>query len=981
MIVAFVVFISTYATIIPNLIVKNKEKSEACEKWVDEKLSQMSLKEKIGQLFIYTASPYNTKSNKKFISQAVKDYKVGGLLFSGGQLTNQSLLTNYAQEITKTPLFISFDGEWGLAMRLKNTPTFPKNRVLGSITDDNLIYEYGREVARQCRQIGVHINFAPVADVDNNPHNPVINTRSFGSDPNNVAKKVIAYSKGLEDGGVLSVSKHFPGHGDTNVDSHESLPILNFDRARLDSIELIPFKKAVEAGVGGVMVGHLLLPSLCTSAASLSKSVIEILKKDLDFKGLVFSDALIMKGVSNETNICSRALIAGCDIILVPKNLKKSLNDVLSAVQSGALTEEEIDEKCRKVLTYKFYLGLNKPQHIQMSGLEKRIKTAQADSLITKLYKASVTILGNNNGELPMDINGVGNAMIDIGHDDKNFLFNELQKNMQISIFKANLDSLTSLSEQLKSYANLIVVVKSVSELQKYEEWISTFRNDKKLIFIYLSPIKSFDSQASLWGDSSTVILANSEREEIQKYVADILIGKGSADGRLSVSAGNLYKPGDGVQLSYGAHALYRPENYGMDSKILEKIDSLALFGIEQGAYPGCQIVVLKDGMPIYDKAFGTYSYKDSTKVNINSIYDLASLTKSTATLLAVMKLYDEGKIGLTDKISKYVPQLKGTNKDRITIEELLLHQSGLLSSLPFYQQFIDKSSYKSSFIKSKRDKNHSVQIGNNAFAPSQFRYNSEYISNCLSEEYSLQISDSLFASTKVKDIVLRQIASSPLKDRKYIYSCLNFILLKEMVENITNQSLDDYLQKEFYSPMRLDRILYNPLNRFKVEDIVPTVENDYLKRGKVLQGYVHDEAAAFVGGVSGNAGLFANAYDVSKVYQMLINEGEFNGKRYLSKETCNLFLNYKSKISRRGLGFDKPDMNNSAKSPCAPEVNSSVIGHTGFTGTAAWADPNNRLVFVFLSNRVYPQPFTQQKFTQLDIRRKIQQLIYQSIK
>ncbi len=971
-----------HASVIPNIIKNNQSKSSRCDEWVEERMSRMTLKEKIGQLFIYTVSPYNTKSNKKIIYQAIKNYNVGGLLFSGGQLTNQSLLTNYAQGVSDIPLFISFDGEWGLAMRLNNTPSFPKNRILGSISDNNLIYEYGREMARQCREIGVHINFAPVADIDNNPKNPIINTRSFGGDPDNVSEKVIAYSKGLEDGNVLSVSKHFPGHGDTSVDSHKSLPVLEFDRHRLDSIELVPFKRAVEAGVGGVMIGHLFVPSIGDGAASLSKPVIDILKKDLKFDGLVFSDALTMRGVSNEPNLCSRALIAGCDIILTPKNLKKTLDDVLSAVDSGQLTKEQIDEKCRKVLTYKFYLGLDKPQRIQMAGLEKRIKTERADSLITELYRASVTVLGNRNGAIPLDINGNGNAFIEIGNkDDDTVLFDELHKNMQITKCEVNADSLASINEKLKPYRNIIVVVRTSYELKRYSEWLSSLGDHKNIIYLYLSPIKSFDTKDEIWREASAVILGNSDRVEVQKHIANILMGKGKADGRISVSAGDLFKPGDGVEIKDGMHAVYRPENYGMDSKVLAKIDSVALDGISQGAYPGCQIVVLKDGMPVYDKAFGTYSYKDSTKVTINSIYDLASLTKSTATLLAVMKLYDEGRIGLTDKISSYVPLLKGTNKERITIEELLMHQSGLVSSLPFYKEFIDKSSYKGSFVKSRMDKNHSVQIGKDAYVPASFNYKKEYISSTYSKDYPLQISDSLFASANVKGMILTQIANSPLNDRKYVYSCLNFMLLKEMVENITKKTLDEYLDEKFYKPMRLDRIAYNPLRKFKVEEIVPTVENDYLHRGALLQGYVHDEAAAFMGGVSGNAGLFGNALDVARVYQMIISEGEYNGETYLSKVTCNLFLTYKSKISRRGLGFDKPDLDNPKNSPCAAEADKSVVGHTGFTGTCAWADTNRRLVYVFLSNRINPQPYSQHKLSQLDIRSKIQQLIYQSIK
>ena len=302
----------------PSILVRGNVHSEECKSWVEAKLSNMTLKEKIGQLFIHTVALQNTQQNRRNIQNAVKEYKVGGLLFSGGQLVDQVNLTNYAQELAEIPLLMTFDGEWGLAMRLKGTPTFPRNRVLGCIQDNTLLYEYGKEVARQCREIGVHVNFAPVADVDNNPQNPVINTRSFGGDPKNVAEKVIAYSQGLEEGGVLSVSKHFPGHGDTNVDSHKALPVLTFSRERLDSIELYPFRKAVDVGLGGMMVGHLEVQQVSKKPASLSSDVIGILTKELGFKGLVFTDALEMKGVSNNLDVCARALMAGNDLLWLP---------------------------------------------------------------------------------------------------------------------------------------------------------------------------------------------------------------------------------------------------------------------------------------------------------------------------------------------------------------------------------------------------------------------------------------------------------------------------------------------------------------------------------------------------------------------------------------------------------------------------------------------------------------------------------------
>ena len=972
---------ATYAQQIPNVLQKGGADTQECKAWVDGQLSDMSLKEKIGQLFIHTVAPLNTQRNKNNIHDAIKEYKVGGLLFSGGQLSNQISLTNYAQGLAEVPLFITFDGEWGLVMRLKGTPRFPKNRVLGCIQDNGLLYEYGKEIARQCKEIGVQINFAPVADVDVNPRNPVINTRSFGGDPKNVAQKVVAYAHGLEDGGVLSVSKHFPGHGDTEVDSHKALPILNFDRARLDTVELYPFREAIKAGVGGMMVGHLEVPELGKNPASISSHIIyNLLCQELGFQGLVFTDALEMKGISQNENICAQALIAGNDLVLAPRNLKKELDGVLDAVKSGKLSEALITEKCRKVLTYKYALGLKNRPYIHLSGLDKRLNRPETKELILRLQKAAITVPANSDGTLPLDTEQKGTVVLNIGKtaDAGLIFYNRLQNFIPLSRIIANPDSMASIKQQLLDNQRVIVVITS-NDYKKYRTMLESLPAGLPVIYVYLMPLKSMLDMEEYWKSAAAVVLGHTDEPVIQERVADVLVGKAVADGRLSVAVAGLFKPGDGVTMAPEVPRTYKPEDYGMDSKMLKQIDAIAVEGIKAEAYPGCQILILKDGKPVYDKSFGTYTYESSRKVGKDDLYDLASLTKTTATLLAVMKLYDEGKFGLTDHISQYVPALKGTDKERVTIEELLLHQSGISAFWPFYRETIDKDSYKGAFYKAKPDANHPIQIDTRLYVVDHFGYKKDLMAKSFSAGYPLQVADGMFLHRSFRDSIIAQIGRIPLKDRSYRYSCLNFMLLKEMVENISRMPMDMFLEKEFYKPMGMNRTAYLPLRRFKKEEIIPTVKTDYL-RGGTLQGYVHDESAAFMGGVSGNAGLFSTANDVAKVYQMLIDGGIYKGKRYLSKETCDLFLTHTSKISRRGLGFDKPDMRNRAKSPCAEEAPKEVIGHTGFTGTCAWADPKNHLVFVFLSNRIYPHPFDHKKLMQLNIRPRMQHIMYQAL-
>ena len=966
----------------PIILCQSEVERQDCVEWVESRLSAMSLKEKIGQLFIHTVAPFDTQQNKKNIQNAVKEYKIGGLLFSGGEWIKQVTLTNFAQELADVPLLITFDGEWGLAMRLKGTPSFPRNRVLGCITDNALLYEYGKEVARQCREIGVHVNFAPVADVDNNPLNPVINTRSFGGSPQNVAEKVVAYSRGLEEGGVLSVSKHFPGHGDTNVDSHKALPVLNFSRERLDSIELYPFRKAIEAGVSGIMVGHLEVPALSKKPASLSSDIIGILQKEYGFKGLIFTDALEMKGISNNLNVCARALIAGNDMLLAPRNLKRELDGVLAAVKSGELTEAQITEKCRKVLTFKYALGLNKKQFVQVSGLDKRLNRPETKKLLTRMQKAAVTVASNEGKILPLEMSSKGSVILNLGKSSNGDIFYQRMKRyFSVDCIQANPDSLTAIRKRLSAYDRVIVAIHT-EKYASYQSLLNDLSMKKPLIYVYFTPLRQMYKKGAEWRKASAVLLGYGGDAEIQKYVADVLVGKENAEGRLSVEVENYLKPGDGVDLSVSLETkVYRPEDYGMRSSVLAKIDEIALEGIRSKAYPGCQIVILKDGVPIYDKCFGKFTYGNSKKVEANDIYDIASLTKTTATLLAVMKLYDQGKFGLTDRISKYVPILKGSGKERITIEDLLFHQSGLPASWAFYRDAIDDSSYVGTFFKARPDAGHKQRVDTRLYVVNSFEYKKEFVSRTFSNDYPLSLADSLFVSPNFSKYMLDLVASSeiPLRDRRYRYSCLNFMLLKEMVENISGLSMDEFLYKEFYQPMGMEHTLYLPLKRFKKEQIVPTVESDYLRNRKELRGYVHDEIAAFMGGVSGNAGLFSNARDVAKVYQMLIDGGQFNGKRLLSMETCRLFMTKKSRISRRGLGFDKPEAA-AGKGPCADEAPSEVVGHTGFTGTCAWADPKNGLVYVFLSNRIYPRPFDHKALMNLNIRPRIQQVMYQAL-
>lgn len=1009
------------------IMIRGISKDERCRQWVDSVLNRMNLKERIGQLFIYTIAPQQDKANRDLLRKVVDDYKVGGLLFSGGLMESQAILTNEAQKMADVPLMITFDGEWGLSMRLRGTPVFPRNMVLGCIQNDSLLYEYGREMARQCRELGVQVNFAPVADVNINPKNPVINTRSFGENPANVADKVIAYARGLEDGGVLSVSKHFPGHGDTDVDSHHSLPVLSFSRARLDSVELYPFRKAIQAGLSGMMIGHLEVPVLEPKrgiASSLSRNVVHgLLMQEMKFQGLVFTDALAMKGVStNNTSICLQALKAGNDLLLVPRRIKEEVDAILDAVKSGELTEAEIEAKCRKVLMYKYALGLSKKPFVRLSGLSNRINTAHTRDLIRRLNQEAITVLKNKNDVLPLDADTREVAVLNVGNakEIQPFLKElseyidpsgsegmpavfQLKKELPVAARKLLRDSLSQ-------YKRILVCV-TERRLVPYQAFFGEFTPDVPTVYLLFIPGKQVLQIRQGITSANAVVLAHSSNDDVQRQVARILYADATADGRLSASIDNLFATGDGQTISPKTPLHFVPDEHGVNSQLLTRIDEIAKEGIREGAYPGCQIVILKDGKEMYNKAFGTHIWPGiaagklpmrnipgaALPVSPTDVYDLASLTKTTATLLAVMKLYDKGRLNLTDRISDYLPWLQDTDKKNITIRQLLLHESGLPSTLLFYQEAIDSESYEGTLFKAKPDAVHSAQIGVRTWANPKFKYQKGLTSKVRTAEHTLQVSDSLWLNHSFKEVYRQKIVEAPLRDRRYRYSCVGFILLQQLVEARAGMSMDAFLEQEFYAPMGLKRTGYLPLKGAATartayaglvfgkytpipkEEIIPSSVDPFLRK-TVLQGFVHDESAAFLGGVSGNAGLFSNATEVARIYQMLLNGGELDGKRYLSPETCRVFTTTVSRISRRGLGFDKPDRQNPAKSPCAAAAPATVYGHTGFTGTCAWVDPTNGLVYVFLSNRIYPNVWNT-KLMKMDIRTRIQEAMYQAVK
>lgn len=966
--------------IIPN-IYKQTDNSVMTQ-WVDSVYNKMSPDQRIGQLFVMIAATDNTAANKNAIVNTVKNQHIGGILFSKGTPLDQASLTNAAQSESKIPLLITLDGEWGLSMRLSNTTVFPYNMMLGAIRNDSLLYYYGLEVARQCRLMGIHVNFAPDMDVNSNPDNPVIGYRAYGEDPKRVAQLGIMYAKGLEAGGVMAVSKHFPGHGDTSTDSHKTLPLITHSRNRFDNVELYPFKKYIEAGLSGIMVGHLDIPALEPKRipSSLSQKITtDLLQNEMGFSGLIFTDGLQMKGVTIVDNHCVDALLAGNDVLLGPISVPKEFEKVKKAVKSGVLSDSLIEAKCKKILAYKYILGVNKTAPIDTKGLVRKLNEPSSIATNRRLNAAAMTLLKDHDKLIPIkELEDKKIAAVSVGATSGNVFQQTLKFYGDVDCFSVT-DS-NSMARMIKTLADYNTVIISVHgrKAPQMDEGIRALCKNKESVFVYFDNPYRMKNYNLAIKNADAFLLAYENSDLAQEYAAQALFGGIDIDGVIPVSVKGLFDEGDGmekkkVRLSYDV-----PENIGIHS---EKLDSIAVIvqeGIEKKAYPGCQILIAKDGVVIYNKAFGTYEYNKPDSITISSVYDIASMTKASATLPAVMKLYDKKEFSLNDPISKFVPAFKGNDKSKITIREALLHESRLPSFIPYYMNAIDTDSYEGKLFSSRRDAQHPVQFDGNTWARTDYKFKSNTISQFGKEGYA-PLAENMYINRAYRDTIIESIANSKLLPRKrYMYSCLNFIMLQQVVETVSKKDLNSYVQQNFFRPLGSISTTYNPLTKMERKIIVPT-ENDKFLRKQLLRGYVHDEGAAFMGGISGNAGLFSNANDLAKLYQMFLNKGTYGGKRYLSEKTINYFTQTGSSISRRGLGFDKPDVGGKY-SPTSYSAPASTYGHTGFTGTCFWVDPDNDLIYIFLSNRVN-ESRTSNELSALKIRERIQEEIYNALR
>lgn len=942
-------------------------KEKEAKDWADSVYKKLSNDERIAQLMIVRLSALDGRKPVFYgekVSELVRKYNIGGLCVFQGGPQQQAYWLNRLQEEAKTPLMICVDAEWGLGMRITDSVmALPRQMMLGAVTDTGVIYQYGKVVANQLKRLGIHVNYAPVVDVNNNPANPVINDRSFGEDKYRVAAHGIAYMKGMQDNGIMACAKHFPGHGDVAVDSHLDLPVINKTREQLDSLELYPFRKLFEAGVGSAMIAHLYIPSIDNRpnrATSISKNnVTHLLREELGFNGLTFTDALEMKGVSKffpKGDVEVESIIAGNDMLCLPEDVPVAIKKIKEAIKEKRLTWKQIEFHAKRVLQNKYMYGMHKATFVKTRNLYEDLNS-EVPSMRSLVAENAITLVsGNDRTFFPLSSESLEQniAYVGIGPAAETAFGVRMEAMFNAAVYyadpsKMSRSALESLLLKIRnSHEKVVIGIHGLtrSTATNYGLTASTVKFVSQLQQISKSITIVFGNAyaAKNWCGAANLVVAYEDDEFTQGAAARMLAGRIPFKGKLPVTICPEWTYGHGI-----ATVVEQP--YYRKSPLFDAIDSITSSAIKKKAMPGAVLLAAQHGKIIYHKAYGTKTYEGADAVNRGSIFDLASLTKIFATTLSIMKLYDEKKIELKSTVGDYLPDFRNSDIGHLRIDKILLHEAGLVSYIPFHKETLDAS-------------------GNPR--PDLYRSSPDSL-------FSIRVATGLYLRNDWKDSMIQRMRNTAFTGKRgYVYSDNDFILLGRIVEQVSGMSLDAYAKRHFYEPMRLSTLTFNPLNEFPADRIVPT-EQENIFRKQLLLGSVHDPGAAMLGGIAGHAGLFGDARDLACLMQMLLNKGTFNGRRYIDSGTVQLFTQYGSMLSRRGLGFDKPEKNNDLRRDPYPSrvVSPATFGHTGYTGTSAWADPQSGILFILLTNRVYPDnSFT---FQRQNIREKLHELIYRA--
>lgn len=935
--------------------------------WATQKLQSLTLEEKIGQLFMVAAYSNKDAAHEKAIRELIKEQKIGGLIFMQNNPEKQAALTNTYQELSNTPLMIGMDAEWGLDMRLKNTFKFPWPLTLGATGDTNLAKAMGREIARHCKRLGVHVNFAPVVDLNSNPNNPIINARSMGENPEAVRKMAAAFIKGMQGERVLACAKHFPGHGNTSEDSHKTLPTVKASLAELQSTELAPYRYLIPRGLKAVMSAHLNVPALDASGipASLSPQVIKgYLRNQMGFQGLIFTDALNMKGATGSFDpgkLEVQALEAGNDVMLFSQDVPTAVAALKKAARKDSTILRRINESAFKILEAKSWTRAAQKKYIEPSGLINDLNPVSSEVVRRKIYEKAATVLINQNKILPLKNLAQRKIALLSAGTHINLKYTEaLEHYAEIDHFKYEAGQEFSLLNKLSTY-DVVITGYHTSNANPWKSFAvdADFKSFSKKLALQTTIVHTlFANPYSLQNFPEAqlaegLVVAYQSHPDAALAAAQVIFGAVGAQGHLPVTGHEMFPAGFGIKTpSLGRLGYGYPEEVGLNRHLLEsKIGAIMQEAVEQGATPGAQILVARKGKVVFQKNYGYHTYQKKRAVLSNDIYDLASVTKIAATLPMLMRLVEENRLDLDKTLGDYLPMTKGTNKENLVLRDILAHQARLEPWIPFYLSTMKNGELQDQVYAEER-----------------------------SFDYPYTVAQHLFSNRHITDTIFAAILASELRPKKeYKYSDLGYYLIMKIIENMEGRPLNELATEYLYKPLGAHTMRFHPRRHFDLERIVPT-EKDMAFRGQLLQGYVHDQGAAMLGGVAGHAGLFASANDLAKMMQMYLQNGNYGGVTFFDSITVREFTRcqFCEEHNRRGIGFDKPQFPNEP-GPTCDCVSPLSFGHSGFTGILAWADPAEEIVYVFLSNRVYPDAANKKLIT-LDIRTKIQQVIYDAL-
>ena len=935
--------------------------------WSDSLIQTLDIDEKIGQLFMIPAYSNGDHLHRAELFQLVDSFKVGGIIFMQGGPVRQAHLHNAIQNRSDIPVMVAMDAEWGLGMRLDSTIAYPRQMAMGATRDPELIKQFGVEAGRQLKRMGVHVNFAPVVDVNNNSNNPVINARSFGEDVELVTELSLMYMQGMQENGIMACAKHFPGHGDTDVDSHKDLPIIPHGKDRLDSMELAPFQKLIDQGLGSTMIAHLFIPALDSTPnlpSTLSVPIVtDLLRDEMGFNGLVFTDAMTMKGAvkyhaSGEIEV--KALEAGNDVLLFPTDVATAATAIKDAIKSGRLSDSLITAKCHSILKAKEWLGMNKSALVEPVNLYEDLNNDEATSLHHQIAESALTIV-NNDGTLPINLHQEAKiAVVNIGDEKQTAFTKRLEDYIEFDSFKMSSSPSFSTSktfaDKLKAYDLVIVnfldasirASKNYGVNQQSVRVVNSVAQTTKVIAnVFTNPYSLGKLQSPL--KCNTVIVAFHDDDVAQESTADAMVGAINVGGKLPVTVSSTIAFGQGGKTDR-TEILRKtsPKRAGVTKQCLNQIDSIVFEGIAAQAYPGCRVLAAKGGQVFFDKSYGHFTYEQKKSVDENTIYDVASITKVVSTTLSLMHLQDQGHFNVDYNLCDYLQIDDTTDYFNMNCREILSHYAKLQTWIPFYLETIDNGSLDPSLYRKK------VENG-----------------------FTTQVANDLYILDSYVDTVYGRILDANLRRKQeYKYSDLGYYFMKNIIEGITAMPLEEYVDSALYSALRIKNIGYLPLEKWPASLIAPT-EYDLKFRKQLIQGHVHDPGAAMLGGVGGHAGIFSTAQDLATIMQMLVDEGKYAGQQVINSSTIDYYTDchYCVDDNRRGIGFDKPTSQLN-KGSCCNSASAESFGHSGFTGTLVWADPTHDIVYVFLSNRVYPNA-ENRKLLDMDIRTRIHQVIY----